>query len=101
MLINYSNLNGLVKWYNTLISQELAQEYCVDTENQTTKTIWYEGPLPELVEKSGFSQELHYSEEKGLFYENVDLPETTYDDTQQIMQRLNDLELMLYELKMS
>lgn len=100
MLINY-NLNGVVQWYNTLISQELAQEYCVDTENQTSQTIWYEDSLPELIEKSGFCQELHYTEEDGLFYESINMPETTYDDTQKIMQRLNDLELMLYELKMN
>lgn len=96
MLIKYNSQNDTIDWRDTRICKELALEKLLDGE--IDKIIWYEGDLPKLVHKDGFLTVFKYNANDGLYITYEALPEIDYDDNQQIMQSLSDLEIRILEL---
>lgn len=96
MLIKYNSTNDSIDWRDTRISKDLALEKLLDSE--VDKIIWYEGEIPNIVQKDGFLTVLKYNANDGLYVAYESIPEADYSDNQKIMQSLNDLEIRILEL---
>ena len=94
MLVNF-DATGRVRWYNLYISQEAAQ-CCLAAD-----TIWLDGTLPPYPpEREGYTPYLRLTEGNVLTYEYEESPLPEYTDMELIMQRMTDLELLLYSIRM-
>lgn len=93
MLVNYDE-NRKVQWYNLYLSKEAAQS-CL-AEN----TIWLDGDLPPYPpEREGYTPCLYLREGNVLAYEYEESLLPHYTDTELIMQRMTDLELLLLTMQ--
>lgn len=94
MLVNFEE-NGRVRWYNLYLSKEAAQS-CLAED-----TIWLEGGLPPYpTEQEGYVPCLYLREGNVLAYEYEESPLPVYTDTELLMQRMTDLELLLLSIQM-
>lgn len=90
MLLHFNEKRHVV-WFNTYLSEELAQE-CL-----SPNTVWVNNSLPEVPEKNGFIPYFIYTTDGELTYDYEPEPEPFYTDTQTVMQAITDLELLLLE----
>ena len=94
MLVNFDE-TGRVRWYNLYISKEAAQ-CCLAAD-----TIWLEGGLPPYPPAQEGSQPyLRLAEGNVLLYDYEETPPPVYTDTELLMQRMTDLELLLLTIQM-
>lgn len=92
MLVNFDE-TGRVRWYNLYLSKESAQS-CLAKD-----TIWLEDGLPEYPQaQEGYTPFLRLTEGR-LVYEYEQSPLPVYTDTELLMQRMTDLELLLLTLQ--
>ena len=93
MLVNF-DATGRVRWYNLYISKEAAQ-CCLAAD-----TIWMEGGLPDYPQvPEGSTAYLRLAKGRLVYALEEEAP-PVYTDTELLMQRLTDLELLLYSIRM-
>lgn len=96
MLIKYNSENDQIQWRDNRVSKDIALEkLCSDG---TIKTIWYEGQVPEIVHKDNLITVFKYNEVDGLYLDYEPMVENEYDENQELMQYLSDIELSILEL---
>ena len=89
MLIHVDE-TGKVLWINEYLTEEKAAS-CTSAD-----TFWVEDVLPEKPVCTQEEQAVLYWNTEGFYYEKEEVP-VVYSDTQQIMQAITDLELLILE----
>ena len=91
MIINIDDKNRVI-WYNTVFNKEQAQQYLDNStfyiENRTI-------PQPQQIEAK--EAILCFSQQKGIYYEYIDMPPQPPSDSEIIMQNISELELQNFE----
>ena len=91
MIINIDDKNRVI-WYNTEINEEQAQQYL---DNSTFYIENITIPQPQQIE--GKEAILCFSQQKGIYYEYIDMPPQPIFDNEIIMQSISELELQNFE----
>ena len=89
MLIHVDS-EGRVVWMNTYLSEEKAQS-CLSED-----TFWVDVLPPEAPECTREEKAVLYYRDGAFSYEK-EAVEVSYNDTQQIMQAITDLEVLILE----
>lgn len=91
MIINVDDKNRVI-WYNAELNKEQAQQYL---DNSTFYIESITIPQPQQIE--GKEAILYFSQEKGFYYEYINIPPQPPSDSEIIMQSISELELQNFE----